>query len=85
MQRAAQAKGSRKSMGGQQHEVHQVRASRVLVECVGGAAQAPIGWGLEASVAPQEFALKVYDIHRKPFGSDLNSIFTVTGFFTVYP
>ena len=29
--------------------------------------------------------LKVYDIHRKPFGSDLNSIFTVTGFFTVYP
>jgi len=29
--------------------------------------------------------LKVYDIHRNRIGSDLNSIFTVTGFFTVYP
>ena len=29
--------------------------------------------------------LKVYDIHRNRIGSDLNSISTVTGFFTVYP
>ena len=50
----------------------------------------PDGPGLEdyfivPDRAQGKIYLKVYDTDRKPFGSDLNSITTVTGFFTVYP